>query len=155
MQGDRARIGARRRRAAFPWPLRYRRRIEGGAGRSRSLLSFDLYNGSPAVRAEDPLFAIDTNLKPTVRLLELSRSVGVKKVIVIMEHTARDGEKKLLERCALPLTGTGVVDMVVTDLGVFMIDEKGMTLAEIAPGVTLQEIRDKTAARFKPGPGIA
>jgi 3-oxoacid CoA-transferase subunit B len=80
---------------------------------------------------------------------------GVKKVIVIMEHTARDGEKKLLKRCTLPLTGTGVVDMVVTDLGVFMIDENGMTLAEIAPGVTRQEIRDKTAASFKPGPGIA
>src|SRR5262249_60099599 len=80
---------------------------------------------------------------------------GVKKVIVIREHTAKDGEKKLLERCALPLTGAGVVDMVVTDLGVFMIDEKGMTLTEIAPGVTPQEIRGKTAARFKPGPGLA
>jgi 3-oxoacid CoA-transferase subunit B len=80
---------------------------------------------------------------------------GVKKVIVIMEHTAKDGEKKLLKRCTLPLTGAGVVDMVISELGVFAIDEKGMTLVEIAPGVSLQEIRDKTEGSFKPGPGIA
>src|SRR5918912_699073 len=61
---------------------------------------------------------------------------GVKRVIVLMEHTAR-GEPKLLHRCTLPLTGTGVVDMVITDLGVFAIDKKagGMDLIEIAPEV--------------------
>ena len=80
---------------------------------------------------------------------------GVKKVVVIMEHTAKakDGseEPKLLHKCNLPLTGTGVVDMVITDLGVFNIDKKhgGMTLTELAPGVTLDEITKKTQASFK------
>src|SRR6202166_235202 len=66
---------------------------------------------------------------------------GVKKVVVIMEHTAKD-EPKLLHECKLPLTGAGVVDMVITDLGVFTIDRKkgGMTLIELAPDVTLDEI---------------
>ena len=62
---------------------------------------------------------------------------GVKKVVVVMEHSAKD-EPKLLKRCTLPLTGAGVVDMVITDLGVFTIDKKGgggMTLIELAPGV--------------------
>jgi 3-oxoacid CoA-transferase subunit B len=76
---------------------------------------------------------------------------GVKKVVVVMEHTAKDGEKKLLKSCNLPLTGAGVVDMVITDLGVFTIDKKagGMTLTELAPGVTVDEITKKTEAKFK------
>src|ERR1700739_442060 len=67
---------------------------------------------------------------------------GVKKVVVIMEHTAKD-EPKLLHACKLPLTGAGVVDMVITDLGVFEIDKKtgGMTLVELAPEVSLQAMR--------------
>ena len=76
---------------------------------------------------------------------------GVKKVVIVMEHTAKD-EKKLLHRCSLPLTGAGVVDMVITDLAVFNIDNKGgveMTLIETAPGVTLDEIRAKTEANYK------
>ena len=72
---------------------------------------------------------------------------GVKRVIVLMEHTAR-GEPKLLHRCTLPLTGKGVVDMVITDLGVFTIDGTGMRLTELAPGVLLDEIREKTEASF-------
>src|SRR2546430_10975915 len=75
---------------------------------------------------------------------------GVKKVVVVMEHTAKD-EPKLLKRCNLPLTGAGVVDMVITDLGVFMIDKKGaggMTLIELAPGVDAEEIKAKTEAAF-------
>jgi 3-oxoacid CoA-transferase subunit B len=79
---------------------------------------------------------------------------GVKKVVVVMEHTARD-EKKLLRRCTLPLTGAGVVDMVITDLGAFTIDKKGeggMTLVELAPGVTLDEIRAKTEAAYHVAP---
>ena len=81
---------------------------------------------------------------------------GVKKVVVIMEHSAKakDGsiEAKLLHRCSLPLTGAGVVDMVITDLGVFTIDKKGgsgMTLIERAPGVSLDEIKAKTEASFR------
>jgi 3-oxoacid CoA-transferase subunit B len=80
---------------------------------------------------------------------------GVKKVIVIMEHTAKDGEKKLLKKCTLPLTGAGVVDIVITDLGVFSTGEGGMTLLEVAPGVTVDEIRSKTEAGFKLGSGLA
>jgi 3-oxoacid CoA-transferase subunit B len=83
---------------------------------------------------------------------------GVKKVAVIMEHTAKskDGkeEPKLLHKCSLPLTGANVVDMVITDLGVFTIDKKGgggMTLIELAPGVTLDEMKKKTEASFKVG----
>ena len=75
---------------------------------------------------------------------------GVKKVVVVMEHSAKN-EPKLLHRCTLPLTGAGVVDMVVTDLGVFTIDRKGggMTLITLAPEVTLEEIQAKTEASFK------
>ena len=81
---------------------------------------------------------------------------GVKKVVVVMEHTAKD-ESKLLQRCTLPLTGAGVVDMVITDLGVFTIDKKGrhgMTLIEIAPGVTKEEIRAKTGADYTVSPNL-
>ncbi|CDK97392.1 Succinyl-CoA:3-ketoacid-coenzyme A transferase subunit B [Magnetospirillum gryphiswaldense MSR-1 v2] len=77
---------------------------------------------------------------------------GVKKVVVVMEHTAKDGEKKLLKACNLPLTGAGVVDIVITDLAVFAIDKHGqggMTLLEMADGVTVEELRSKTEADFK------
>jgi 3-oxoacid CoA-transferase subunit B len=76
---------------------------------------------------------------------------GVRKVVVVMEHSAKN-EPKLLHRCTLPLTGAGVVDMVITDLGVFTVDKNdgtGMTLIELAPQVTLDEIRSKTQASFK------
>jgi 3-oxoacid CoA-transferase subunit B len=76
---------------------------------------------------------------------------GVKKVVVVMEHTAKD-EAKLLQKCTLPLTGAGVVDMVITDLAVFVIDKKGskgMNMVELAPGVTLDEVRAKTEASYQ------
>jgi len=76
---------------------------------------------------------------------------GVQKVVVVMEHEAK-GESKLMHRCNLPLTGANVVDMVITDLGVFTIDKKGsagMTLIELADGVTLDEIKQKTEATYK------
>jgi len=76
---------------------------------------------------------------------------GVKKVVVVMEHSAKN-EAKLLKRCNLPLTGAGVVDMVITDLGVFTIDKKGgtgMTLTEVAPGVGPDEIKAKTEAAYR------
>ena len=75
---------------------------------------------------------------------------GVQKVVVVMEHEAK-GESKLLKTCNLPLTGANVVDMVITDLGVFTIDKKGggkMKLIELASGVTLDEIKAKTEAEF-------
>ena len=75
---------------------------------------------------------------------------GVKKVVVVMEHSAKN-EPKLLHKCTLPLTGAGVVDMVITDLGVFTVDRNGsgMTLIELAPEVTLDEIKSKTQASYK------
>jgi 3-oxoacid CoA-transferase subunit B len=77
---------------------------------------------------------------------------GVQRVVVVMEHEAK-GESKLLRRCNLPLTGAKVVDMVITDLAVFKVDKKkgGMTLIELADGVTLDEVKAKTAAKFKNG----
>jgi 3-oxoacid CoA-transferase subunit B len=68
-----------------------------------------------------------------------------------MEHSAKN-EPKLLKRCTLPLTGAGVVDMVITDLGVFTIDRRGgggMALIEVAPGSSLDEIKAKTEASYK------
>jgi 3-oxoacid CoA-transferase subunit B len=76
---------------------------------------------------------------------------GVKRVLVVMEHVAKDGPK-LLHRCSLPLTGANVVDMVVTDLGVFTIDKQGkdgMALIELADGVTLDQIKANTEATFR------
>ena len=75
---------------------------------------------------------------------------GVKKVVVVMEHVAKDGPK-LLKHCTLPLTGQRVVDLVITDLGVFTIDKhgfRGMALIELAPGATLDEIAAKTEATY-------
>ena len=75
---------------------------------------------------------------------------GVQKVVVVMEHEAK-GESKLLKRCTLPLTGAGVVDMVITDLAVFEIDRSGkkpMKLIELAPDVTEDELRSKTEAEY-------
>jgi 3-oxoacid CoA-transferase subunit B len=79
---------------------------------------------------------------------------GVKKVVVVMEHEAK-GEPKLLKACNLPLTGAAVVDMVITDLAVFQIDRTkgGMTLIELADGVTLDEVTAKTEATFTVGLG--
>ena len=72
---------------------------------------------------------------------------GVKKVVIVMEHTAKD-EAKLLRKCNLPLTGAGVVDMIITDLAVFAIDDKGMRLIELADGVTADEVKAKTQAHY-------
>jgi len=71
---------------------------------------------------------------------------GVERVIVIMDHTNKAGESKLLKACTLPLTGTGVVDRIITNLGVFDVVEGGLKLVEHAPGVTEAEIRDSTEA---------
>ena len=73
---------------------------------------------------------------------------GVKRVVVLMDHNAKDGSAKLLKACDLPLTGAGVVDMVITELGVFEIEDGKMKLREIAPGTTLDEIRERTEAEF-------
>ncbi|WP_024353888.1 3-oxoacid CoA-transferase subunit B [Brevundimonas naejangsanensis] len=73
---------------------------------------------------------------------------GVKRIVVVMDHVAKDGSPKILEKCALPLTGRKVVDLIITDLGVIAVDRKqgGLTLIETAPGVTAEEITAKTGA---------
>ena len=78
---------------------------------------------------------------------------GVKRVVVVMEHSAKDGAK-LLKKCNLPLTGAAVVDLVITDLGVFQVGEAGLRLVDIAPEVTLEEIRSKTEAGFSVSPEL-
>jgi len=74
---------------------------------------------------------------------------GVKKVVVVMDHASKKGDPKLLHRCSLPLTGQGVVDMVVTNLGVFTINERGMKLIELAPDATLEDVSAQTEADFE------
>ena len=81
---------------------------------------------------------------------------GVKRVVVVMEHTAK-GKPKLLKSCTLPLTGTGVVDLVITDLGVFEIDKAGgggMTLVELAEGATLEQVAENTEATYRVADGL-
>ena len=73
---------------------------------------------------------------------------GVKNIVVIMEHNAKDGSAKLLKECTLPLTGVRVVSMVITDLGVFHIADGTMRLSEHAPDVTVDEIKARTEAEF-------
>ena len=76
---------------------------------------------------------------------------GVKKIIVVMEHTSKHGEPKFIPQCTLPLTGKNVVDMIVTDLCVFQRPdhESAFRLIELAPGVTEEEVAAKTTARYE------
>jgi 3-oxoacid CoA-transferase subunit B len=69
---------------------------------------------------------------------------GVERVVVLMEHCAKNGEHKILQDCTLPLTGKGVVNRLVTDLGVFDVTADGLRAVELAPGVTPEEVRLKT-----------
>ncbi len=82
---------------------------------------------------------------------------GVKRVIVVMEHVSKDGASKLLDTCSLPLTGQRVVDMAITELGLFAIDKKGnggVTLLELAEGVTVEEVKAKTRAKLTIGAAV-
>ena len=71
---------------------------------------------------------------------------GVGRVIVVMDHTNKHGDSKLLKECTLPLTGKGVVDLIITNLGVLEVDHKGLHIVECADGVTPDEIRAATEA---------
>ncbi|PAF49940.1 succinyl-CoA--3-ketoacid-CoA transferase [Helicobacter sp. 12S02232-10] len=74
---------------------------------------------------------------------------GAKKVVVIMEHTNKNGESKVKPKCDLPLTGCGVVNLLITDLGVFEFIDYEMRLIELQEGVNLEELKSKTLANFK------
>ena len=74
--------------------------------------------------------------------------VGAKKVIIAMEHTTKDGGAKILKKCKLPLTAVGVVNHIVTEMGVMDVTEQGIVLKELAPGVTVEDIQGKTEAKL-------
>ena len=71
---------------------------------------------------------------------------GVQRIVIIMDHANKAGESKLLKKCSLPLTGQGVVDRIITNLGVFDVVEGGLKVIELAPEVTMEEVRNKTEA---------
>ncbi|MCW5937779.1 MAG: CoA transferase subunit B [Fimbriimonadaceae bacterium] len=80
---------------------------------------------------------------------------GVKRVVVVMEHTNKAGEPKILKECTLPLTGKACLDLVITDLAVFEVERgRGMRLIELAPGVELDEVKAKTEAAFEVAPNL-
>ena len=76
---------------------------------------------------------------------------GVKKIIVVMEHVSKNGDPKFIPECTLPLTGKNVVDMIITDLAVFQRPDHDspFRLVELAPGVTREEVREKTTAEYE------
>lgn len=80
--------------------------------------------------------------------------VGAKKIIIAMEHTTKDGAPRILNKCNLPLTGEGVVDMVVTELAIFSVTDEGFVLEELQEGVTMEMVKEKTEADFKISPTI-
>ncbi len=77
---------------------------------------------------------------------------GAKKVVVMMEHTARDGGFKIVNNCSLPLTGRACVHRIITDLGVFDVEQQGLVIQELAPGVSLEEVRAHTEPELILGP---
>ena len=79
---------------------------------------------------------------------------AARRVIVAMEHTSRDGAPKILKRCQLPLTGVGVVDTIVTEMGYIRVTKDGLVLEEVAPGLTADEVQQATEARLLVSPEL-
>jgi 3-oxoacid CoA-transferase subunit B len=75
---------------------------------------------------------------------------GARRVIIAMEHTTREGQPKILKQCTLPLTGSGVVDTIVTEMAYIRVTPEGLTLEEIAPGLTVEDVQRATEARLRP-----
>jgi 3-oxoacid CoA-transferase len=74
---------------------------------------------------------------------------GVKRVVAVMEHTSKDGTPKILKECTLPITGKGVVNLIITDLAVFDVKQGGgLVLSELQPGANLDDVRAKTGPPF-------
>ena len=80
---------------------------------------------------------------------------GTPRVIVLTEHNAKDGSPKIVKQCDLPLTGKAVVDRIISDLAVFDIVDGGLVLRELAPGVSIEQLRELTDAEFKVGPEVS
>jgi 3-oxoacid CoA-transferase subunit B len=79
---------------------------------------------------------------------------GAKRVIIAMEHTTKDGEHKIVKQCTLPLTGVGVVDLIVTELGVIEVTPEGLLLREVAPGVTPEDVQKATGPALRRAPDL-
>jgi 3-oxoacid CoA-transferase subunit B len=79
---------------------------------------------------------------------------GAKRVIIAMEHATKDGEPKIVKKCSLPLTGLGVVDLIVTELGVIEVTPRGLLLREVAAGVTFDEVQKATEPLLKRAPDL-
>jgi len=79
---------------------------------------------------------------------------GAKRVIIAMEHTTKDGEMKIVKKCSLPLTGVGVVDLIVTELGVIEVTPEGLVLREVAPGITPEDVQKATEPKLRIAPGL-
>jgi len=79
---------------------------------------------------------------------------GAKRVIIAMEHTTKDGEAKIVKECSLPLTGVGVVDLIVTELGVLEVTPQGLLLRELAPGVSAEGVQKVTEPKLQLAPDM-
>jgi len=79
---------------------------------------------------------------------------GARRVVVTMTHASKDGTPKILDECTLPLTGVGVVDLIITDLAVFEVTEDGLVMIEIAAGEQVDEVRSRTGAAFRVSPDL-